>query len=366
MLAQARTVFSRCAMRSRQSGTTASQVVPPAAMARTISVAVSVLYARVPVARAVPDIEAFTETASILACTRSRRPRDAAEHRARREAGPAGVVEIEQSADQFAGRIEAADRLVVGIEHFAVGGDAHAAEGEGQSAGDGVAFERRLIDRVGPVALVDGEAFGVPAVLDVWIERNVAAHRLVVLGDALEELVRIHALELVREFLDRVGDDFGDLPDLVLVALQVLHLLVEDLPGELAGLLQHYATVLGIGVVAEIGAFIDEALAGGVDQNGKRVGVLLKLVTDREITKLGRVHLPLHRMAAGPVAAWACADIQCHADAVAGVEARAAHFGEVPAGTEIARAPFGIRFESTASEHDRSAAQLAFGALVPD
>ena len=94
--------------------------------------------------------------------------------------------------------------------------------------------------------------------------------------------------------------------------------------------------------------------------------MLLELVADREVAELGRVHLPLHRVAAGPVAAWAGADIQRHADAVAGVEAGAAHLGEVPAGAEIARAPFGIGLETAASQHDRFAAQLAFDALVPD
>src|SRR5262245_65516082 len=83
---------------------------------------------------------------SILARPRGRGACDAAEHRARGQAGAAGIVEIEQSSDQFAGGIEAADRLVVGIEHFGVGGDAHAAEGEGKAAGHRVAFERRLVD----------------------------------------------------------------------------------------------------------------------------------------------------------------------------------------------------------------------------
>ena len=153
---------------------------------------------------------------------------------------------------------------------------------------------------------------------------------------------------------------------LVFVALQVLHLLVEDLPGELARLLQHHAAVFGIGVVAEIGALVDEALAGGVDQDGERIGVLLELVADREVAEFRRVHLPLHRVAARPVAARARADVQRHADAVAGVEAGAAHLGEVPAGAEIARAPFGIGLEAAAGEHDRLAAQLAFDAVVPD
>src|SRR5262249_44720279 len=77
-------------------------------------------------------------------------------------------------------------------------------------------------------------------------------------------------------------------------------------------------------------------------------------------------HLPLHGVAAGPVAAGARADVHRHADAVAGVETRAAHLGEVPAGPEITRAPLGIGFEAAAREHDRFAAQLAFDALVAD
>src|SRR5262245_44801866 len=91
---------------------------------------------------------------SILARARGRGARDAAEHRTRGQAGTAGIVEVKQSAHQFAGGIEAADRLVVGIEHLGIGGDAHAAEGKGEAAGDRVAFERRLIDGVRPIALV--------------------------------------------------------------------------------------------------------------------------------------------------------------------------------------------------------------------
>ena len=160
--------------------------------------------------------------------------------------------------------------------------------------------------------------------------------------------------------------DLGDLPDLVFVALQVLHLLVEDLPGELPGLLQHHAAVFGIGVVAEIGALVDEALAVGIDQNRERIGVLLELIADREIAEFGRIHLPLHGMAARPVAAGARADLQRHADAVAGVEAGAAHLGEIPARAEIARAPFRIGFEAAAGKHHRLAAQIAFHAVVTD
>ncbi len=80
-----------------------------------------------------------------------------AEDGARDEARSARIVEIEEAADQLAGRVETADRLVIGVEHLAVGVDAQAAEREGDAAGHPIGLERRLVDGVGPVALVDGE-----------------------------------------------------------------------------------------------------------------------------------------------------------------------------------------------------------------
>src|SRR5262249_56535104 len=74
----------------------------------------------------------------------------------------------------------------------------------------------------------------------------------------------------------------------------------------------------------------------------------------------------LHRVAAGPVAAGARADVDGHADSVAGVKPRAAHLRQVPAGPEIARTPLRIRLETAAREHDRFAAQLGFDAVVAD
>src|SRR5262249_428622 len=113
-------------------------------------------------------------------------------------------------------------------------------------------------------------------------------------------------------------------------------------------------------------AFVDEALAGGVDENGERVGVFLKLVADREVAELGCVHLPLHGVAAGPVAAGARADVHRPAHPLPRLETPPGHLGQVPAGPEITRAPLGIGFEAAAREHDRFAAQLAFDALVAD
>src|SRR5919204_479782 len=94
-----------------------------------------------------------------------------------------------------AGGIEAANRLIVCVEHLSLAGDAYAAEGEGEAARHRVALERRLIDGVGPIALVDGEPLRAAPVLDVRIEWNVLTHGLVVFADGLEELLRVHALE---------------------------------------------------------------------------------------------------------------------------------------------------------------------------
>src|SRR5215208_1510077 len=144
----------------------------------------------------------------------------------------------------------------------------------------------------------------------------------------------------------------------------MLHLLVENLPGELSRLLEDHAAVFRVGVIAEVRAFVDEALAGGVDHDGERIGVLLELIADREIAKFRRIHLPAHRVTARPVAARTCANLERHADAVAGVEARAAHLGEIPAGAEIARAPFRISLEAAAGEHHGFSAHLADLAIV--
>src|SRR6185312_6132580 len=111
--------------------------------------------------------------------------------------------------------------------------------------------------------------------------------------------------------------------------------------------------VFGVGVVAEIGALVDEALAARVDHDAERVGMLLEIVADREVAEFRRVAVPADGVAARPVAVGHGADIERHADAVAGVEAGAAHLGEVPARAEIARAPFGIGLEAAGSEHRR-------------
>src|SRR5688572_29719809 len=51
------------------------------------------------------------------------------------------------------------------------------------------------------------------------------------------------------------------------------------------------------------------------------------------------------------------AGIERHSNSGALVVAAAPYLREVPAGPEITRAPFGVRFEATAREHDRTGAK---------
>src|SRR3546814_16589816 len=103
--------------------------------------------------------------------------------------------------------------------------------------------------------------------------------------------------------------------DAILVAEQGRHLAVEDLPGELAGLVEDDAAVLGIGIVPDVGAFVDEAPPAGVDHDAELVGLLLDAVADAEIAELGRVVVPLACIPARPVPDARPTHLQRHAQA---------------------------------------------------
>src|SRR5439155_9742560 len=75
---------------------------------------------------------------------------DLAEHRAGYQPRAAGVVVIEQPADQLPGRIQTGNRLLRGVEHPPVGVDAHPAKGEGDAAGRAVRLVGRLFQRHRP------------------------------------------------------------------------------------------------------------------------------------------------------------------------------------------------------------------------
>src|SRR6266849_2904109 len=234
---------------------------------------------------------------------------DAAEYRAVGEAGSARVIEVEDSPGELPRREEARYRLAVGGNDLRVGVDAQPAKGEGDPAGDRVGLEGRRVESVRPVRLVHGETRRAAPVLDVGIERDFGADRGVVASDLLQRGARVDVVELLDQLLERVCARLGHLLDAVLVAKQVRHFLVEHLPGELPGLAEHDSSVLGVGVVAEVRALVDEAPAFGVEVDSEGIRVLLELVADREIAELGRVALPGDRVAARPVAGGRGADV---------------------------------------------------------
>ena len=142
------------------------------------------------------------------------------------------------------------------------------------------------------------------------------------------------------------------------------NLLVEDLPGEHAGLVQDLAAVFCVGIAVEVEAFVEEALAPGIDDDPERVVVLLETVADIEVAKGRGVHIPGDGMRARPVPGDCGAEVERHLQALPGVEARAAHLGEVPVRPEIACPHLGIGLETAAGEDHRLGAQLANAALM--
>src|SRR5581483_228234 len=258
------------------------------------------------------------------------------------------------AADQFSGGIKARDCFRFGIDHFAARSDPEPAESEGDATGNGERHERRLIDRVGPVALGDREPAGASPVLDRRVEGDRLIDGAIVSENLGARGLGINIIEFSHELLERVGPDACDLADSVFITEQVEQLAVEDLPCELSGLFEDRAAVARVGIVAKIRAFIDEAPAASVDHYSEGVTVLLKAVADCEVAEFGRIAVPSDGMASGPVAVRHRAGLERHPDSIAGVEAGATDLGEVPVGAEIARTPFGIGLEPAAGENDRA------------
>ena len=63
------------------------------------------------------------------------------------------------------------------------------------------------------------------------------------------------------------------------------------------GLLKDDAAIFGVSIIADVGAFIEEALAVGVDHDGKRIVVALVVVHGFEGAKIVGVALPSDRVA---------------------------------------------------------------------
>jgi len=125
---------------------------------------------------------------------------------------------------------------------------------------------------------------------------------------------------------------------------------VKDLVSKAAWLFQNLSAVPGIGIISEIGPFIDKALTAGINADAKGLAVLLEGIAPRQVTKLRGIAIPADCMAAGPVPRRGRARGQCHANALSGVVTASPDPGQVPARTEIPRAPFRVGFETARSK----------------
>src|SRR5690606_25210152 len=144
------------------------------------------------------------------------------------------------------------------------------------------------------------------------------------------------------------------LADAVFVPEQRDRLLVEDLDRRPIGLTHDLAAELHIGVVPQILALVDEALAVQVDHDHPRVRVLLEIVEHLIVAVRRGRDIPADRVTPRPVAIGPRADLEGHANAVAHIVLGAAHTREIPAGAEIARPHLRAGFE-TAARQDHGA-----------
>ncbi|MNF58968.1 hypothetical protein D3C84_405470 [compost metagenome] len=94
--------------------------------------------------------------------------------------------------------------------------------------------------------------------------------------------------------------------------------------------------------------------------------VVLLHVEQIEVAHRRGIQVVEHRMAAGPIAMGGGPSLQGHLDAVAGVEARAAHFGQIPAGAEELGTPAQVGVEAAGGDdHRRRAEHLAVLRIHP-
>ena len=78
--------------------------------------------------------------------------------------------------------------------------------------------------------------------------------------------------------------------------------------------------------------------------------MLLVAVANLQVADLGRVQIPGHGVAAGPLPGPSGARFEGHADAIARVEAAAPNLGLLPAFAEVAAPPVTVRLEAAAGE----------------
>ena len=116
-------------------------------------------------------------------------------------------------------------------------------------------------------------------------------------------------------------------------------------------MIEDFAAVLGIGIIAEIRPFIHKPLAFNVHDEAKRIRMLLEQLGHRAVPGWRGIEIPGHGVAAAPVPVGLRPDLQRHIDAIARVVGNAAHLGQFPALAEIAGAHFRIRFKAATSQY---------------
>ena len=93
--------------------------------------------------------------------------------------------------------------------------------------------------------------------------------------------------------------------------------------------------------------------------------MFLKAVTHGQITEFRGVVVPAHGMAAGPVARRGRANIEGHADTLAGIESGSAYPGQFPTWAQVTGPPFRISLESTTGQDYRVSTNIMHAAVLP-
>ena len=237
----------------------------------------------------------------------------------------------------------------------------HAAVGKGDAAGHRIGAKRRGVEALRPIAARRVQAAGGLAVLDGGVEGGVLIDRRVEGPEGGQGRAAVDALEPGQQRLQRIGFDEVRIVEVVLGIQQIENLGVEELPGALPGLFQHRLAVLGIGVIAKIPAFVDEAPALRINHDAEKVADLAVMfalaVGDVQIAVF--LHLPIHGRGVGAAVAAVPrgAELQRHAQAVAGIVRRAAHPRGNPVLAHEFAAQFPAGFEAAAGQNDRRGVQ---------
>src|SRR5688572_24936415 len=124
-----------------------------------------------------------------------------AEHRSRHEPRASWIVVPEQPTHELPGRVEARDRSTRLVENARPLVDREPTVGEGDAAGHRERGERRSIDRVRPVGLVEGETARAAAVLARGVERRPLVDRGVELAHRFDEPLGVDAVEAPGQLL---------------------------------------------------------------------------------------------------------------------------------------------------------------------